>query len=127
MSLYTKRLTREQAQAQFEAAIGKMPLSFAALARDQVSFDKPLTGAMWLHQHAYAYPCPDAASAAFFAVLGYHNTLVAESIAAEERAAHEAEEEARAADDDGSRKWASRERPPERIDDVTADEIGEQQ
>jgi hypothetical protein len=56
----------------------------------------------------------------------FSNTLVAESIAAEERAAYEAEEKARAADDDDAHEWALRERPPERIDDVTADEIGEQ-
>jgi hypothetical protein len=59
-------------------------------------------------------------------VLGY-NTLVAESIAAEERAAYEAAEEARLSEmAEHWREWATRERPPERIDDVTADEIGEQ-
>jgi hypothetical protein len=64
--------------------------------------------------------CPRACS------VGWSRTLVAESIAAEERAAHEAEEKARAAEDDDACEWATREWPPERIDDVTADEFGEQ-
>lgn len=127
MSLYTRRLTREQAQAQFDGALAALGPDRAA--RIHVDWEAPMDSAFWLRQrqaHTSNEMMIIAYREASLALLGYHNTLVAESITAEERAAHEAAERERDLLCRNRVEWATRERPPERIDDVTADEIGEQ-
>jgi hypothetical protein len=52
MSLYTQRLTREQAQSRLDAALGKMPRSFESIVRESINLDKPIEGAIWLRRHA---------------------------------------------------------------------------
>ena len=124
---YLKRLSRAEAEAKFEAALAALEPARAARIRGGVEWDAPMDSAFWLRQRQACTSNEMAIIAyrdASLALLGYHNTLVAESIAAEERATYEAAERERdllCCNDDA---WARRERPPERLDDVTLDEIG---
>lgn len=123
MTLYTKTLTKEKATARFEAALAKMNPPLAAHFRACVSIDEtPGEGALWLRQ---AVGDTDdgatigAIQAASLALLGYHNTLVIRDAVAAERAEMEGLPQA----DDAREEWeAKRERPAERLDDVTPDD-----
>jgi len=120
MSLYTKALTRDEAVAKFEAALAKMPPRLADHYRECVNFDEtPGEGALWLRQgvsNTTDGATIGALQDASLALLGYHNTIVLRHATRAERAAIETAPQP----DDALDEWeAKRERPAERLDDVT--------
>jgi hypothetical protein len=121
MSLYTKTLTKEEALARFEAALAKMPPRLAEHYRGCVDLDEsPGEGALWLSKGISSTPhVVGALQDASLALLGYHNTLVLRDAMAAERAAVESAPR----EDDARDEWeAKRERPAERLDDVTPED-----
>ena len=125
MSVYTKALTKEEATAKFEAALSKMPnRALADHFRVGVDFeDRPGAGALWLRQGIAAArdgATIGALQEASLALLGYHNTLVLRDAQRTERAAAEDAPQP----DDARDEWeAKRERPAERLDDVTPGDV----
>ncbi len=124
MSLYTRTLTKEQALARFDAALAKVPPRLAEHFRGCVDFDEtPGEGALWLRQAIG--PDVDGATIgalqdASLALLGYHNTLVAREATAAERGAIEGAPEP----DDAQDEWETkRERPADRVDDVSPESV----